>query len=236
MVTERGLCSWRRALPWIVALALLYAGFEIGRASAGYWAGSALAARLDLGRRLGNLQVQRDAQERQLAAAEIGRRVDLEAQSEAQRMIGELQAETARQQQELQFYRGLVARQFGTGNLRVQELKVVREDAQRYRVQIFLVQASAREAIASGTVTLLIDGSRGGGLVQLPLAEVEPSGRKDMAFSLRYFQQLEAQVLLPAGFSPASLQVEYRLGRGPAAPVRQTFSWQVEGEDQNSIL
>ena len=41
-------------------------------------------------------------------------------------MMGELQAETARQKQELQFYRGLVVRQYGSGTLRVQELRVRR--------------------------------------------------------------------------------------------------------------
>ncbi len=235
-MAERAASGWRRLWPWLAAIGVLYAGFEIGRASAGYWAGGALANRIELGRRIGQLQSQSDAQERRLASAEIGRRVDLEAQSEAQRMIGELQAETARQQQELQFYRGLVARQFGTGNLRVQELRVQRADERRYRIQITLVQASARDSIASGALTLMVDGSKGGVLAQLPLADLEPAGRKELAFSLRYFQQVEAEIELPAGFVPASLQIEYRLGRGSAAPVRQTFSWQVEGEAQNPVL
>lgn len=227
---------WRRIWPWLAALALLYAGFELGRATGGYWVASSLAKRLNLSRQVAELSARSEAQERQLASAEIGRRVDLEAQSEAQRMIGELQAETGRQQQELQFYRGLVARQFGSGNLRVQELRVQRLDTRRYRIQVTLVQASARDSIANGTLTLVIDGSRAGALAQLPLSQVDSAERKELPFSLRYFQQLEAEVELPPRFSPSSLQVEYRLGRSTATPVRQTFSWQVEGEAPAPIL
>ena len=51
-----------------------------------------------------------------MAVAEVDQRVDRQAQTDAQQMMGELQAETARQKQELQFYRGLVVRQYGSGD------------------------------------------------------------------------------------------------------------------------
>ena len=227
---------WRRfGLATLLALAVFYGGFELGRASSGYSIVSALLNRLEMRREVRSLGAENESLTHRVAAAEVGQRVDRQAQSEAQRMIGELQAETARQQQELQFYRGLVARQFGAGTLRVQELKIQPEQGRRFLVQITLVQAAARESVANGTVSFAIDGTRGGALVQLPLADVEVNQRRELPFSLRFFQQIEVPIELPEQFRPASLQVEYRLGRG-AEPSRQTFTWRVEGEPETPVL
>lgn len=227
---------WRRiGLLIAMAVAVFYGGFELGRGSAGYAVVNAALERLELGGRARRLTAENDSLQRQIAAAEVGRRVDEEAQTEAQRVIGELQAETARQQQELQFYRGLVARQFGAGTLRVQELQIRADEGRRYRVLITLVQAAARDAVASGTVNFAIDGTRRGALIRLPLSALELNGRRELPFSLRFFQQIEVPIELPERFSPTSLQVEYRQGRG-GEPVRQTFSWRVEGEAATPVL
>ena len=228
--------SWRRlGLAALVALAVFYGGFELGRVSGGYAIVSAMLERLELHRQIRALSKENKALQHRVSTAEIGQRVDRQAQSEAQRMIGELQAETARQQQELQFYRGLVARQFGAGTLRVQELKIRPEEGRRFRVLITLVQAAARDSVASGTLSFAIDGTRAGALVQLPLAEVEINKRREITFSLRFFQQLEVPIELPGNFLPASLQVEYRQARG-AEPSRQTFTWRVDGEPETPVL
>jgi DNA-binding MarR family transcriptional regulator len=227
---------WRRvALALLAAVAVFYGGFELGRASAGYSIVGAMLERLELRRQIRTLGNENDSLQHRVSAAEIGQRVDRQAQSDAQRMIGDLQAETARQQQELQFYRGLVARQFGAGTLRVQELKIRPEQGRRFRVLITLVQAAARDAVVSGTVSFAIDGTRGGALVQLPLADVELNRRRELPFSLRFFQQIEVPIELPDQFRPASLQVEYGQGRGTERS-RQTFTWRVEGEPEKPVL
>lgn len=227
---------WSRiAIAIGTALAVFYGGFELGRAGAGYGIITATFERLELSRRAHRLGEENEALRHRAAAAEVGQQVDRKAQSEAQRMIGELQAESARQQQELQFYRGFVARQFGAGTLRVQELKILPEEGRRYRVLITLVQAATRDTIANGTVTFAVDGTRRGALIQLPLAELEPDKRRELPFSLRFFQQIEVSIELPDRFNPTSLQIEYRQGRG-AEPSRQTFAWHVEGEPQAAVL
>ena len=164
-----------------------------------------------------------------VAVAEVGQKVDRQAQADAQRMMGELQAETARQKQELQFYRGLVVRQYGSGTLRVQELRVrAEEEERRFLVLITLVQAATRDTIANGTVTFSVEGKKGKEPLTLPLAEIEVDKRKQFPFSLRFFQQIEVPIELPLEFEPERLHVEYRLGRNPE-PTRQTFDWRVEG-------
>jgi cell division protein FtsB len=227
---------WRRiGLAVLIALVVFYGGFELGRASGGFAVVSSMLERLEQRRQIRTLSAENESLQHRVSAAEVGQRVDRQAQSETQRMIGELQAETARQQQELQFYRGLVARQFGAGTLRVQELKIRPEEGRRFRVLITLVQAAARDNVVNGTLSFAIDGTRGGALVRLPLAEVEVSKRRELPFSLRFFQQIEVPIELPEQFLPAGLQVEYRQGRG-MEPARQTFTWRVEGEPETPVL
>jgi hypothetical protein len=150
-------------------------------------------------------------------------------------MMSELQAETARQKQELQFYRGLVVRQYGSGTLRVQELAVLAaEEERRYRVLITLVQAAARDTIANGTLTFGVEGTRDGETVTLPLADIEMDKRRQFPFSLRFFQQIEVPIELPLDFEPERLHVELQLGRN-REPSKQTFEWRVEGGEAPAL-
>jgi len=225
------LSRWRLAAIAVGLLALLYGSFEIGRRAAGYSIVDAMMEMTRLRHRNRTLDEENQELQRRVATAELGQRVDRQAQSDAQRMMSELQAETSRQQQELQFYRGLVARQFGSGTLRVQELRVRAEEERRYRVLITLVQAGTRETVANGTVTLAIEGPQG---ASLALAEIAPDQRRELPFSLRFFQQIEVPIELPPDFEPVSLVVEYRLGRNE--PVRQSFPWRVEGDAETPVL
>lgn len=226
---------WRMAAIAAVALALVYGGFELGRAAGGYSVVAAMQEGIKLRRQNRALAEANEALERRAATAEVSQRVDRQAQTDAQRMMGELQAETARQQQELQFYRGLVARQYGAGTLRVQELRIRAGEERQFRVLITLVQTATRDTIANGTAAFTVDGRQGGEQRKLALAEIEPGGRRDLPFSLRFFQQIEVAVELPEGFEPESLAVEYRVGRD-AELQRQTFPWRVEAEPEPAVL
>ncbi len=213
----------------ITLLAAFYGGYELGRTSAGYAIIHAAFERLAARHQVERLVTENAGLQRRVDAAAVEQQVDTRLQSEAQRMIGELQAEAARQQQELEFYRGLVTRQFGAGTLRVQELKIRHQQDRRYRIGITLVQAGTRDATASGVLSLAVSGERGGALIQLPMSQLGGDHRRELPFSLRYFQQLEVPIELPEDFVPASLLVEYRQGRN-LEPVRQSFTWRVEDE------
>lgn len=229
MSQKNGLRGWTIAAILAAALALGYGAFELGRSSAGYFVVNSMLERLDLRKRNQVLEDENGKLRHRVAAAEVGQQVDQQAQTDAQRMMGELQAETARQKQELQFYRGLVVRQYGSGALRVQEVRVEPDDEERrYRVLITLVQATTRDTVANGTVTFSVEGKEGKETKTLALSDLEVDKRKQFPFSLRFFQQIEVPIELPLEFRPERLHVEYRLGRNPDA-TKQTFDWRVEG-------
>ena len=215
----------RLALAWLLALLLAYTTFEFGRSIAGYSAASAFAQRWKLAQRVASLEREADGMRRELAERDIGRRVDQQAQTEAQAMIGELQAELARQQQDLDFYRGLVSERFGSGNLKVQELAVQRGEAGQFVVEVTLVQTSLRDQLASGTLSVSVDGARRGALTRLGMREISAEERSQVSFNLRYFQTLRIPIVLPGDFEPAALRLEYRSNRSGPDPQQLSFPW-----------
>jgi hypothetical protein len=228
--------AWTKALAAVILAALGYGAFELGRASSGYFIVSSMLERFAMQKRSRVLAEENESLRARVAVAEVGQQVDRQAQADAQQMMGELQAETARQKQELEFYRGLVVRQYGSGALRVQELRVrPEEEERRYLVLITLVQAATRDTIANGTVTFSVEGQQGGKPLTLALPEIEIDKRKQFPFSLRFFQQIEVPVELPLDFQPERLHVEYRLGRNPE-PTRQSFDWRVDGAPDTPAL
>lgn len=225
MTTPAAAERLRRIAAWGIGLALLYAAFELGRFLAGYSVVAAVRERQALSSRVEELEQTRAALERRLAASEIMQQADREAQSDAQAAIGELQAELVHQQQELEFSRGLVAEKFGTGTLKVQELSVRPDGGARYSVVVTLVQTAMKDAVATGTLSVALDGSRGGSLTQLAMADITPDASNLVHFSLRYFTTLEIPLELPAGFKPTAVRLEYRSDRGGPEPQRQAFPW-----------
>lgn len=235
MSEKFGKRRWLAIFAALGLLALAWGAFELGRASAGYFVVSSMLERFDLRKRNQSLSDENDELRHRVAVAEVDQRVDRQAQTDAQQMMGELQVETARQKQELQFYRGLVVRQYGSGALRVQELSVRAEEEERqYRVLITLVQAATRDTVANGTVTFAVEGRQGTESAILPLADIEVDERKQFPFSLRFFQQIEVPIELPLDFQPERLHVEYLLGRN-REPSKQTFDWRVEGGDAPAL-
>jgi hypothetical protein len=221
--------TWMRILAAAGILALCYGAFELGRASSGHFIVSSMLERFELQKRNQLLAEENESLRGRVAVAEVGQQVDRQAQVDTQQMMGELQSETARQKQELEFYRGLVVRQYGSGALRVQEVRVrPEEDERNYLVLITLVQAATRDTVANGTVTFSVEGLQGDEPATLALPEIEIDERKQFPFSLRFFQQIEVPIELPLDFRPERLHVAYQLGRNPE-PTKQTFDWRVEG-------
>jgi hypothetical protein len=221
--------TWMRILVAAGILALCYGAFELGRASSGHFIVSSMLERFALQKRNQVLAEENESLRGRVAVAEVGQQVDRQAQVDTQQMMGELQSETARQKQELEFYRGLVVRQYGSGALRVQEVRVrPEEDERQYLVLITLVQAATRDTVANGTVTFSVEGLQGKEPATLALPEIEVDERKQFPFSLRFFQQIEVPIELPLDFRPERLHVAYQLGRNPE-PTKQTFDWREEG-------
>jgi hypothetical protein len=219
------------AATTVLLPALGYLCFELGRYQSGY---SMLDQRREMAQARQQLTEEREASEelrRQVAILQTSREIDRETYARVEADLGELQAQIQAQEEELVFYRGIVSPQDGVAGLRIQNLEVVPADAERhYVLRLVLVQAIVHSRRVAGVVRLHLQGTLDGqpvsyDLEELATGEGNEAGGFDMAYSFRYFQGLECELVLPVGFEPASLLVEIWPSEPRGERVDQTFEW-----------
>ena len=213
------------------SLIAMYAMYEWGRFEGGYSKFAEIQHRRELNARIETLQDENEQLRAQVAAAELARNVDNKAYADVEKNLADLQAQVLKHREQLTFYRGIVSPEDGIGGLRVQRFQVLPgAGEQQYRLRLVLVQSMRQESVVSGSVVVQIEGVRDNRPVQLPLADAAKTERADglLPFQFRYFQNLEQDIVLPAGFEPRAVTVEVRSPR--LAPVRESYPWRVQTE------
>src|ERR1700683_1164364 len=160
----------RRAVLWGTAAALgigiLYVVFELGRFDAGFRVVDSVRGALAASARIRELESENDDQRRQLAAADVARRVDREGYKQVERSLGDMQSQIARLNQDLSFYRGLVQPD-SLVHVKVQQMQIVPDPAApgaapgggtQYHLKFVLMQSGKPDSVVSGTAAIVIDG------------------------------------------------------------------------------
>ncbi len=224
----------RRVLTVIAVTLLgvfaLYVVYELGRFDAGYDRLAVSQERAEHEVMMERLEKANRELRTRLAELDTIRIGRAREQAEVSRSIGELQAQVARQAQELAFYRGIVAQSTASTSVKIQQLRITRAEKKgRYKVRMTLVRSVRPEDVVSGTLVLGAEGtSAGGKAASLDSAALSGGKTRELPFNFRYFQNLEPEIALPAGFQPERLTVELRSSRRGVSPVTQTFPWTVD--------
>jgi hypothetical protein len=224
----------RRVLT-VIALTLLglfalYVVYELGRFDAGY-------DRLAVSQERAEHEVTVDRLEKanrelrtrlaELDTIRIGRARE---QAEVSRSIGDLQAQVARQAQELAFYRGIVAQSAGSTGVKVSQVRIAPGDKPgRFKLRLTLSRSVRPEDVVGGTLAIGAEGTSGDGkAASLDMGALSNGKVRELPFNFRYFQNLEPEIALPSNFQPERLTVEVRSSRKGVSPVTQTFPWTVD--------
>lgn len=209
----------------VVTLASLYLSFEYGRYRAGYDRVAAFEASSALQKQVKRLEADNREQRIQIAAQDTARLGQGKERAEVSRTIGELQAQVARQAQDLAFYRGIVGKNAEEPAVKIQQFRVLSQQAAgRYTMRIVLGRPVRLEDVINGTIAVTVEGSDGENVAAYELAKLAPDKKRDLKFSFRYLQTIEQDLQLPEQFKPLRITVETRANRG-LSPVRETFLW-----------
>lgn len=216
-----------RVLLAALAIGAAYLAFEFGRIRAGYDVISAAQARGELEDRIEALEKDKLALNEQIALLETHRNIDREAYAEVEKSLEKLQVKIQEQQDAIAFYRGIVSPADGNSGLRVQDFRLTRGQQEReYNIRLVLVQAMKHDRKVTGDVSLSIAGLQDGEQRSYDYRELLPeNGDAKWAFSFRYFQGFDRQVILPDGFEPdrVTLQVESRTKSIDS--IEQSYAW-----------
>lgn len=219
------------ALSAVALLAAIAALYGLGRWHAGFDARRALGSKAALQATLEERDATIAQLRRQVAELDTLKAAQERERQEVSRTIGELQAEVARQSQQLDFLRGVVAGGAAPApSVAIRELRVSPAAAPgRYLLRIALARPGRPEREVAGAVRVTIEGQRNGRLARLELREVSPSRAAQLTYRFLYFENLEQELALPAGFQPERVLVEVRPSERGAAPVTRTLLWAVDG-------
>jgi hypothetical protein len=211
----------------VLALVALGVVFELGQYRAGYNVVSALQERTRLDSSIKRLEGANRALQARIIELETVNAGHAREDQVVSRTIGELQAQVARQTEELAFYRAVVAEGAPAIGLRVGTVRVsTAKPADHFLVDVSLVRAGKTDGMTTGTVTLAVDGlGPGGKPATLDSQALAAGGPDTLTYDFRYYQDLQQTVVLPAGFRPEHLTVAVSSSHKDVAPLTQTFPW-----------
>ncbi len=204
-----------------------YLVFEFGRISGGYDVVDAAEERQAYEDRIYALQDEIATLEQEVTLLEKHREIDREAYKDVEASLTELQSKIQEQRDAIAFYRGIVSPSDGKSGLRVQDLRLTRGKEEReFNLRLVLIQAMKHDRKVSGNVNLSIEGSEDGVETVYTFGQlVPPDADKGWAFSFRYFQDFDRQLVLPDGFTPERIRVEVRSKTRSISSIEESFAW-----------
>ena len=115
----------------------------------------------------------------------------------------------------------------GAAGLKVQDLRLTRGEAERvYNVRLVLVQSLKHDRKVSGDVVLSIEGEEDGATASYDYDELLPSDTdRNWAFSFRYFQDFDREIVLPDGFTPERITIQVRSKTRSIDSIEESFPW-----------
>lgn len=213
----------------LLGLFAFYVVYELGRYNAGYDRQAAALARVELEVQNEHLEKAYREMRTKLAELDTIRVGRANEQAEVARAIGDLQAQVARQSQELAFYRGVVAQNASTPGVKIEQLHIrAGPRPATFIVHLSLVRSGRAESTASGTVRMSLDGTADGAAKTLDLEALTGGKVRELRYNFRYLQNFDQELAVPLAFRPEHLAVEVQSGRHDVAPLSQTFLWSIE--------
>ncbi|MGD9842370.1 MAG: DUF6776 family protein [Steroidobacteraceae bacterium] len=231
IIKQRSIRHRRTKLVMLAILLVLlpYVTFELGRLQAGYSVVNSARAYLEQTTRINKLTDELAQARRQLSNAQLDKQVQMQAGSAMQQSVTALKNQIQQQQQDLAFYQAIVTPAAGATNVpQVQRIEIEQSGAaEQYVLRLVLIQTMSATGNARGTVTMQVSGMLAGNPVVLSVTDLLiDKSDTPLEFNYRYFQVLEPQIELPAGFEPSSVLVEVRAAQHEV--LRQNFAWQIK--------
>ena len=211
----------------VLGLAALGAAFEYGEYRAGYNIAAAMKERARLDASIEQLQQTDGTLQSRVIQLETAVSGHTREDQVVARTIGDLQAQVARQTEELAFYRAVVAEGGPAIGVRVGTVRVsATKPVDHFLVNVSLVRAGKTDGMTTGSVSLTVDGQGATGKpATLDSLTLAAGGSAGVPYDFRYYQDLEQTVALPPGFRPEHLTVQVSSTRKDVPPLTQTFPW-----------
>jgi hypothetical protein len=207
----------RMAFALLVLAALAFGGWGLWRAFGPQPANAR--------ERLRTQSARIDALEQEAATLKRSDQISRQANSELQATLAERDEEIASLRADIAFYERFVGGTAQRHGLSVHELKLEpQRDPQLWHFVATLTQNLNRGAVNRGRLSISAEVSDGGRMQKLSWSELrQQRNAPGIEYSFKYFQQVEGDLVLPAGAKP--VRVIARLVPASGAAVEHSFPW-----------
>ncbi|MFT4257141.1 MAG: hypothetical protein QM599_09335 [Pseudoxanthomonas sp.] len=161
--------------------------------------------------------------EQKIATLTRSDQISRQANTDLQNALAERDEEIAGLRADVAFYERFVGATAQRRGLTVHKLQLQPQSGQAWHFTATLTQNLNRGAVNAGQLSLTVEGSLDGKPKKLAWADLRPAGDTGVAYSFKYFQQVEGDLVLPEGFQP--LRVGVRLTPRNGGAVEQSFAW-----------
>ena len=177
------------------------------------------------GERLSDQAERIEALEQQVATLTRSDQISRQANSDLQGTLAERDEEIASLRADIAFYERFVGATAQRHGLSLHELVLEpQRDPQLWHFVATLTQNLNRGAVSTGRLQLSVEASEGGRMRKLAWSELrQQQNAPGVEYSFKYFQQVEGDIVLPAGVKPVRLIARLQPSAGP--PVEQSITW-----------
>ena len=162
--------------------------------------------------------------QQRVTTLQMSDKISRQANRELQQTLAEHEEEVAGLRADVAFYERLVGSTGQRKGLSVHDVELRRDNDGSWRYTAMLTQNLNRGAVSKGSLTLSVEGTRGGKLARLRWDDLlQTPQAPPQRFEFRYFQRLEGSLLLPQGFVPGRVIAQLKPDRGGSA--EQAFTW-----------
>ena len=166
----------------------------------------------------------------QISDLKLGGEIDNQANEEVRQTIENQRNRLATQDEEINFYKGVMVPNAGAKGLRIERLDVSSSGAGKVRYSLLLTQVVDKRGYVQGGVQISLLGQNEGQEEALQLSELGRDKADAIKFRFRYFQNIAGEVQLPEGFVPREFMVVAKSSEPVAQRLEKTFDWPLKGE------
>lgn len=191
--------------------------------------GQAASERDQLRRELRQKMAESEALSQQVANLKLASEVDRASSEEVRGRVIELRGQIAALEEDIAFYRGLMAPTESRSGLTIGSVDIISTGVpRRYDFKVVMQQLATNHQVLNGSLRVTVVGRDGEAVRTMSLGELSPQvDEEEVKLRFKYFQNIEGQIELPEGFEPERIELQARSTGRNATSVEKKFGWLV---------
>ena len=165
-----------------------------------------------------------------MADLRLREEVDTIATEEVRQTVESLQSKIAQLNEEILFYKGVMAPSVGDRGLRVERMNIDGTSATNgFRYSLLLTQLVDKHDYVQGGVRISISGIEGQREKVFKLSDLDETKNESIRFRFKYFQNIEGKLTLPKDFQPREIIILAESTGRNKQRLEKKFDWQLTG-------